>query len=261
MPLPPPAPGQPAVITGASDGIGKAIAFELAALGRPVLLVARRGELLEKTAEQIRARHGVDAQIRAVDLVDRDARRKFLDELAEMDVSVLVSNAGVVTAGLWHGRLDPALERAEVELNVVAAYEVVLAALPKMLERGSGGVVVTGSIAGNGPAPITTTYSATKAFLNTFAESLHFDVRGRGVNVTLLAPGVVHTGLLTGPLTRVPGFLCATAEQTAKAAVEGVARNKLRVAPIAAHKVQSALANYLPRPLWARAMYRFYGGK
>lgn len=78
MPLPPPAPGQPAVITGASDGIGKAIAFELAALGRPVLLVARRGELLEKTAEQIRARHGVDAQIRAVDLVDRDARNNFV---------------------------------------------------------------------------------------------------------------------------------------------------------------------------------------
>ncbi|EFV13341.1 SDR family NAD(P)-dependent oxidoreductase [Segniliparus rugosus] len=261
MPLPPPAQGQPAVITGASQGIGKAIAFELAALGYPVLLVARRADVLAEVAEQIRARHGVEAQTWPVDLTDRDARQKLVDKLAETDVSILVSNAGFVTAGLWQGKLDLAQERAEVELNVAAAYDLVLAALPRMLARRSGGVIVTGSIAGNGPVPITTTYSATKAFLNTFAEALHFDVRNRGVNVTLLAPGIVRTELVAGPLTKSPAFLWASAEQTARAAVEGLRRNTLRVAPTAAHKVQSALANYLPRPLYAKIMYRFYGGK
>jgi hypothetical protein len=261
MPLPPPTAGQPAVITGASDGIGKAIAFELAALGHPVMLVARRGNLLDQVAAQIRARHGVEAQTRAVDLTDRDARRELVEELAETDVSILASNAGIATAGLWHGKLDPAKERAEVELNVVAAYDVVLAVLPRMLARRSGGIIVTGSIAGNGPIPITTTYSATKAFLNTFAEGLHFDVKPRGINVTLLAPGIVRTGLVAGPLTKAPGFLWASPERTAKATVDGLVKNKLRVAPIISHKAQSVLANYLPRPLYARFMYRFYGGR
>ncbi|MGL6234129.1 MAG: SDR family NAD(P)-dependent oxidoreductase [Segniliparus sp.] len=261
MPLPPPTPGQPAVITGASQGIGKAIAFELAALGYPVLLVARRGDVLTEVAAEIHRKHGVEATTWPVDLTNRDDRQKLVEHLADLDVPILVSNAGFVTAGLWHGRLDPAQERAEVELNVVASYDLVLAALPKMLERRSGGIIVTGSIAGNAPVPITTTYSATKAFLNTFAEGLHFDVQNRGVHVTLLAPGIVRTELVSGPLAKSPAFLWASAEQTAKATVEGLRRNKLRVAPIAAHKIQSVLANYLPRPLYAKAMYRFYGGR
>ncbi|EFV13342.1 SDR family NAD(P)-dependent oxidoreductase [Segniliparus rugosus] len=263
MPLPPPSPDQPAVITGASLGIGKAIAHELAARGYPVLLVARQGELLEALAAEIREKYKVGADVRVVDLVDPEARSAFQEELASLDVSILVANAGFATQGLWHKGLDYAKERAEVELNVVAAYENTLAVLPKMLKRRSGGVVLTGSNAGNNVFPTGSTYAATKAFVNTFAESLHFDVKSQGVHVTLLAPGFVETALKDDLKAGLfsSSLFTASAEHTAKATVDGLVKNKLRVVPILAHKIQTAMALYSARGLYGRASQLLVGRK
>ena len=178
-------------------------------------------------------------------------------------MSILVANAGFATQGLWHKGLDYAKERAEVELNVIAAYENTLAVLPKMLERHSGGVILTGSQAGNTVYPTATTYAATKAFVNTFAESLHFDVKSQGVNVTLLAPGFVETALKDDLQASVlsSSLFTATAEHTAKVTVNGLVKNKLRVVPILAHKLFTFSGLHIPRGLWGRISSLMFGAK
>ncbi len=92
-------------------------------------------------------------------------------------------------------KLDPAGEKAQVQLNAIAVHDLCLAVLPGMLERKAGGILISGSAAGNSPIPNNATYAATKAFANTFSESLRGEVKSAGVHVTLLAPGPVRTEL------------------------------------------------------------------
>ncbi|MEK8174750.1 SDR family NAD(P)-dependent oxidoreductase [Streptomyces sp. M19] len=126
------------------------------------------------------------------DLSDTDARQALADELATAPVAVFCANAGFPTCGSLAAN-DPVQEAAEIQVNVVALHQLTLAVLPGMLDRGRGRLLVTGSTAGRQPVPTAATYSATKAFANTFAESLHEELRGTGVTCTLLAPGPVTT--------------------------------------------------------------------
>ena len=91
--------------------------------------------------------------------------------------------------------LDPADEKAQVQLNVLGVHDLVLAVLPGMVERGAGGILISGSAAGNSPIPNNATYAATKAFVNTFSESLRGELKRAGVHVTVLAPGPVRETL------------------------------------------------------------------
>ncbi|EUA71354.1 short chain dehydrogenase family protein [Mycobacteroides abscessus subsp. bolletii 1513] len=127
-------------------------------------------------------------EVRAVDLADPGARDALCAELSERNISILCNNAGTATFGPIRG-LDPAGERKQVQLNAVAVHDLTLAVLPGMLARGAGGILISGSAAGNSPIPNNATYAATKAFANTFSESLRGELKGTGVHVTLLAPG------------------------------------------------------------------------
>ena len=190
MSLPPPTATNRAVVTGASSGIGEALAAELAARGYSFILVARRDNLLDALAQRLRGAHGVEAEVRAVDLSDRTTRQALVAELADREIAILCNNAGIATFGPVSAQ-DPAGERAQVELNAVAVHDLTLAVLPGMLARGAGAILFSGSAAGNMPIPNNATYAATKAFVNSFSESLRGEVAGGGVHVTLLAPGPV----------------------------------------------------------------------
>ncbi|MGZ4543160.1 MAG: SDR family NAD(P)-dependent oxidoreductase, partial [Mycobacteriaceae bacterium] len=185
MSLPTPTSDSRAVVTGASSGIGAALADELAARGYSLIIVARRAELLNALASRLSSEHGVQVEVRAVDLSDPAARAPLATELAERDISVLCNNAGVATFGPV-AELDHDVERDLVQLNAVAVHDLTLAVLPGMLARRSGGILITGSAAGNLPVPNNATYAASKAFVNSFAESLRGELSGTGVNVTLL---------------------------------------------------------------------------
>ena len=126
--------------------------------------------------------------MRPVDLADPASARKLADELAGRNISILCANAGTATFGPV-AKLDPADEKAQVQLNVLGVHDLVLAVLPGMVERGAGGILISGSAAGNSPIPNNATYAATKAFVNTFSESLRGELKRAGVNVTVLAPG------------------------------------------------------------------------
>ena len=194
MPVPAPSPDARAVVTGASQNIGEALATELAARGHHLIVTARREEVLTALAHRLTERYGVTVEVRPVDLADPAERAKLGDELAARNISILCANAGTATFGPV-ANLDPADEKAQVQLNVLGVHDLVLAVLPGMVERRAGGILISGSAAGNSPIPNNATYAATKAFVNTFSESLRGELKGTGVHVTLLAPGPVRTDI------------------------------------------------------------------
>lgn len=262
MPIPAPSPDARAVVTGASQGIGAALAEELAARGHNLIITARRGEILSDLANTLTEKTGVIVEVRAVDLADPGARDALCKELSERNISILCNNAGTATFGPIRD-LDPEGERKQVQLNAVAVHDLTLAVLPGMLERGAGGILISGSAAGNSPIPNNATYAATKAFANTFSESLRGELKGTGVHVTLLAPGPVRT-VEPDPAEAsivdkvVPDFLWINGEYTARVSLNALERNKMRVVPGITSKVMSVAAGYAPRAIVAPIVGSFY---
>ncbi len=267
VPIPSPSSDDLAVVTGASHGIGEALATELAARGYHLIITARREELLNALAARLTDSYGVTVEVRAADLADPTQRAKLADELTRRKIAILCANAGVATVGPV-AKLDPAGERALVQLNVVAVHDLVLAVLPGMIERRAGGILISGSAAGNSPIPNNAAYSSSKAFLNTFSEALRLELRPSGVHVTLLAPGPVSTGIAdfvdsSAVAKLVPDYLWVSPELTAKASLDGLSRNKMRVVPGLPGKVMSLASQYLPRAIVAPIVgnaYRKMGG-
>jgi uncharacterized protein len=267
MPVPAPSPDARAVVTGASQGIGEALATELAARGHHLIVTARRAEVLDDLAQRLTGRYGVTVEVRAVDLADPGRRGALAEELAAREISILCANAGTATFGPV-ARLDPQAERDQVQLNVLGVHDLVLAVLPGMLSRHAGGILISGSAAGNSPIPNNATYAATKAFANTFSESLRGELKDSGVHVTLLAPGPVRAqapdpdeASLVDRL--IPDFLWISVEHTAQLSLDGLERNKMRVVPGLTSKAMSVASGYAPRAIVtpiAGAVYRKLGG-
>jgi short-subunit dehydrogenase len=241
-----------AVVTGASSGIGEHLARGLAARGHDLWLIARNTPALELLAKELRDEHRVTVRVRTCDLADPAAREELAGELAAEPVSVLCANAGFPTCGPF-GANDPVRETAEVQVNVVALHALVQALLPGMLARRHGRVLITGSTAGYQPVPTAATYAATKAFANTFAESLHDELRGTGVSCTLLAPGPVRTNFYA--VGGVPGlqdhrFLAwLTPRRVAEAGLRGLAEGRRLVVPGPVAKAQYLAGRHTPRAL------------
>jgi mycolic acid reductase len=262
MPVPAPSPDARAIVTGASQNIGEALACELAARGHSLIITARREDVLNALAARLTDQYGVTVEVRPADLSDADERAKLAEELAARPVSVLCANAGTATFGPVSA-LDPAAETAQVQLNALAVHDLALAVLPGMLERRAGGILISGSAAGNSPIPYNATYAATKAFVNTFSESLRGELRGTGVHVTLLAPGPVRTDLpdpADASLVEkfVPDFLWIDTQYTAKVSLDALARNKMRVVPGLTSKAMSVASQYAPRAVVAPIVGAFY---
>jgi uncharacterized protein len=183
----------PALVTGASSGLGWAYADSLAARGHPLIAVARREDRLRALARRAREVHGVEARPVVADLAGEEglaACRAALDEAPAPEVVVL--NAGVGSHGpLW--RLDRGREADMVRLNCVAVVDLAAHALPRMVARGGGALVVVSSAAAWQPVPYMATYAATKAFELHFAEAVAEELRGTGVTALAVCPGPTRT--------------------------------------------------------------------
>ena len=252
-----------ALITGASSGIGRAIAKRMASQGTSVVLVARDGARLEALAEELRSRHGTDVEVLVADLTDPPDRTQVearLDRSPTIDV--LVNNAGIGTYGEF-ATLDPDGEELEIELNVVVPVRLSRAAIPGMVDRGQGWILNVSSMAALQPTPLNATYGATKSFVTNFSESLHEELRATGVKVTAVLPGFTRTefqeraGLSsTGGL---PDFVWQSAEECAAEAIAALAEGRAVVVPGALNKVMASLSSAAPRGLRRRLVGRMAG--
>lgn len=182
-----------ALVTGASDGIGCQIAHELARRGFGLILVARRGDLLETLSRELSIRHEIDCRVVAADLGRADGRAAVLEIAAPHDVGLVVAAAGFGTSGAFiDARMDE--ERAMLAVNCAAVLELVGHFAPRLARRGRGGIVLLSSVLAFQGVSRAAHYAATKAWVQSFAEGLHAELRGHGVDVLASAPGPVATG-------------------------------------------------------------------
>jgi short-subunit dehydrogenase len=264
MPLPSPGPGHAAVVTGASSGIGKAIACELHKRGHQVVLVARSADKLSELATDL----GERAHVLTADLADRTARATLLDGVAALGLvpDVLINNAGFSTLGAV-AQADAEAELRMVEVDVAAVVDLTTRFLPGMVERGAGALLNVASTAAFQPLPGQAGYAAGKAFVLSYTQSLAGELRGTGVSATALCPGPVDTGFgEAAGFTKeeadnaLPSFMWVSVTEVAKAAVDGLAAGRLVVIPGAANRVAAAFAQVTPRSLLVPILARNHPG-
>src|SRR6266498_2168999 len=184
-----------AFVTAASSGLGAACAERLAHGGSATVIVARRRERLESLAEQLKSNHHIDVEVLVADLskrTDLDTVEKRIRE--DSSLEMLVNNAGF-GGYMPFIELDPDKAEELINLKVLAVTRLTRAALPGMIARGRGAIINVSSLAAFVPGPYDAIYGATKAFVNSFTEALHEELRGTGVRVQALCPGFVHTEL------------------------------------------------------------------
>ncbi|HSN72026.1 MAG TPA: SDR family oxidoreductase, partial [Steroidobacteraceae bacterium] len=211
-----------ALITGASSGIGEALAQRFARGGHNLVLVARRADRLQALAKSVSKVHGVKAWAVVADLTQPDAARKLATSMkrARRPIDVLVNNAGILEVGGFVNT-PAARHRQLIDLNVAGLTAMLAEFVPPMVARGYGRVLNVASIAAFQPVPSLATYAATKAYVLSLTESLAEELQGTGVAVTALCPGITATEMLDGArksrddLTRLPRLLVGTAESVA----------------------------------------------
>jgi uncharacterized protein len=260
MALPNSSSSRAALVTGASSGIGEALARGLASRGHGVILVARSTDKLQALADELRTEHGVRAEPLACDLTDPAARDRLAADVAALglEVSILANNAGFGTYVKFCDS-DRDRELEQVRINTEAVVDLTARFLPAMAERGEGAVLVTASTAAFQPLPGNAVYAASKAFALSLADALHREAGKSGVTVTALCPGPVKTGFQDASgahdfAKTLPGPLWKTADKVAEAAIRGLEKGKRVVVPGTPNRVLAAVGRFSPRPVVLRVM-------
>ena len=241
-----------ALVTGASAGLGEEFARQLAAKGRRLVLVARRKARIDALAEELGNARAVE-----LDLSQPGAAGALLADIIRHGetVDLLVNNAGFGLAGRF-AELDPKRQREMIDLNCGALSELAQAVLPGMIERGHGGILNVASTAAFQPGPGMAVYFATKAFVLSFSEALHDEMKAHGIKVSCLCPGPTRTEFRS-----VSGFdpkgrlakLAADAASVVRAGLNGLDRNRAVVVPGLSNKLISQVNRIFPRALMRRA--------
>lgn len=255
------APGRGyALVTGASSGIGEALARKLASAGWPLLLTARSEAKLGALAQELSSRGG-DCRTIVADLGQPQglaAVRAYLERAAEqsLEVDLLVNNAGVGAAGDF-AALDAARQRNMLELDIQALVALTHACLGPMRHRGRGMIVNIASTAGLQPVPYMAAYAASKAFVLSFSLALWEENRHRGVHVMAVCPGTTKTGFFAAAGMRGGGPGAQTPEAVAREAMAAMAARRRVVITGARNRAMARMARWLPPGLVLAAAARF----
>lgn len=256
MTLPAPAADRTAIVTGASSGIGEAIARDLVGRGHGVTLVARRADKLAALASEL-AGSGLRIEVLPSDLSDRAARAELPDRVDALGLTadIVVNNAGLSTIGAV-AAAAPAAEANMIEVNVVALADLCTRFLPGMVERGRGAILNVASTAAFQPLPGQAGYAATKAFVLSYSRSLAGELRGTGVRVTALCPGPVATGFAEAAgisdkdaEAALPSFMWESAESVAKVGLDALAKGHVVAIPGIVNRAVAGLAHLTPKRL------------
>ncbi|MDT0310450.1 SDR family oxidoreductase [Streptomyces sp. DSM 44917] len=235
-----------ALITGGTSGIGLGFARRFAADGHDLILVARDQARLDRTAGELRDRHGVHADTISADLATPDGCAAVEKHIASTTVDILVNNAGHALAEPYP-RSPLADEERMLDLLVRAPLRLTHAAIPGMTARGHGTILNIASVAGLLPAG---TYGAAKAWLIHFSESLRLDLAPHGIRVLAVCPGFTHTD--APHIDTVPDWIWLTVDQVVDQAMKDLRRKKPRSIAGRHFKLYATAVHHAPRRLAAR---------
>lgn len=253
-----------ALITGASSGIGAAIARELHHRGHHVVLAARRADLLGSLAQEL----GERTSVVPADLSRPDDRAALPARIAALGlpIDILVNNAGLATMGPQHDA-DPAAELNVIEVDVAAVVDLCVRFTPAMVSRRHGWVLNVASVGAFGPLPGQAVYGAAKAFVLSYTHALRAELRGTGVSASVLCPGPVHTGFGeragfsdAEAEALLPAPLWVSAGDVARDAVDGLQSGRAVIIPGRLNRAAAALYHLAPRRLLVPLLARSHPG-
>ena len=244
--------GRTALVTGASKGLGEALARELAARGSHLVLVARSADALGRLADELRANHGIRTEAVVADLAAPEGPGEVVAALRERgtEVDLLVNNAGSGAVGpFFGGPFDP--NRRSVDLNVTGLMALTHDIGSRMLERGSGGILNIASSAAFQPMPYQASYGATKAFVLSFTEAVAEELRTSDVRVMAAHPGATDTGFFDGTAATMSSKAISP-QRVARRILEDYSRGRSLSFP---GRVSDRVLTFLPRllPRWTTA--------
>jgi len=243
-----------ALITGASAGIGREFARQLASRARTLVLIARREQRLNELRDELRNQNAqLSIHVRVVDLFDKSQIDELVRWLQEnkIDIDFLINNAGIGDQGPF-ATIEPGRLNAMIQINITALTLFTRKLLPQMISQKRGAILNVSSSAGFLPIPEFNVYAATKAYVTSFSESLRAELRDTGVTVTALCPGPVHTEF--GDVAKRPGgepergpeFVYVSVEKTVRDALAAVEADKPIVIPGLAMKLGMFLVRITP---------------
>lgn len=243
--------GEWAVVTGSTDGIGKAYAMELAQHGVSIILVSRSVDRLKKVASEIESFYGVKTHIIAADFSQgADIYQDISTGLEGLEIGMLVNNVGAMDYPQCFLEMDAERIRQLININIGAVTMMTKLVLPQMVERKRGLVVNVSSGTSIHPSPQLAVYSACKTYVDVFSQALQYEYKDRGITVQTLLPSYVATKMAdfgeTMPRSR---FLIPSASVYAKHAVASIGLSN-RTAGYWPHAIQSWIAKQIPRDTW-----------
>jgi uncharacterized protein len=249
--------GCTALITGASAGIGREFARQLATRAQTLVLVARREQRLNELRDELKNRSGqLNVHTRAVDLCDKSQIAGLVRWLEQnkIEIDFLINNAGLGDTGPF-ATSPPKRNDEMLQVNIVALTTLTRALLPQMISRKRGAILNVSSSAGFLPIPEFNVYAATKAYVTSFSESLRAEVRGKGVTVTSLCPGPVRTEFQQlaqrsgGKPDSAPAFVYVSVDQAVRDALAAIEADKPLVIPGIVMKLAMFLVRITPMPI------------
>ena len=253
-----------ALITGASSGIGQALTHRFARAGHDLVLVARSADKLKALAKLLEAAHDVKVLVLPTDLAEPGAARQLAATLKRRKrvPDVLVNCAGVLEQQHFV-RMTAAGHQAIIDLNISALTAMLAQLLPLMVARGSGRVLNVASIAAFQPIPLLATYAASKAYVLSLTESLSEELKGTGVTITALCPGITATNMLNtaldanAQLSKLPGFLIGNVEGVAREGFDACMRGDVICVPGAINRAAMLASRSTPKWLLRRVSGAF----
>lgn len=250
-PSPPEPPKERALVTGASSGIGASLARQLAARGCALVLVARRAERLEALAAELRRAHGVEVRVAPSDLSAPGAAETLHQQLDGLQIDILVNNAGFGIQGQF---LEQDLARIDemVRLNVTSLLHLSWLVGRDMAARGRGRILQVSSSVALIPSPYMSAYVGTKAAVMMFSETLWYELKRRGVQVTTLYPGITTTEFNDVAGSRTPAMVALSIlgpDEVAAAGLAGLFAGRRAVVPGLLNRLSTLLSRLLPRGL------------
>lgn len=244
--------GKWALVTGATSGIGKALAYQLAENGVNIILVARKEKELKSEADSLQTKYKVETKIISADLSKEEGIKSIIASSKDLEVGLLILAAGLEVNGAFE-KLDIQKELQLIQINISATVHLTHHFIPPMIKRGKGGVLLVSSLSGHMPNPYFANYAGSKSYALNFGASLYGELKPKGIDIAVLSPGLTDTPMIVDngvDWSKTP--MTALSPEIVAAAGLNALGNKFLAVPGRKNKMMAAMAKHSPLHVQAK---------